>query len=197
MKLILMTTPHFFVEEHPILTALFDEELDFLHIRKPNTEPVYSERLLSLIPEQYRKRIIVHDHYYLHNEYKLYGIHVTQRAELPEKYKGRVTCTCQTAEQVKALKSKCDYTIFAPNLNDNSIDGFDAQHLKQYKAEKLPDKKVMAFGNINEENIQNIANAGFGGAVLYGCIWNRFDTYNTQDFKELISYFRKLKKLAK
>ena len=187
MKLILMTTPHFFVEEHPILTALFDEELDFLHIRKPNTEPVYSERLLSLIPEAYRKKIVVHDHYYLHNEYKLYGIHVTQRTELPEKYKGRVTCTCSTADQIKALKSKCDYVIFAPNLTDGKNDGFDAQHLKQYKAEKVADKKVMAFGNISEENIKDIADAGFGGAVLYSCIWNRFDTYRISRKSSVIS----------
>ena len=31
MKLILMTTPTFFVEEHQILTALFDEGLDLSH----------------------------------------------------------------------------------------------------------------------------------------------------------------------
>ena len=42
MKLILMSTPYFFVEEHQILTALFDEGLEILHLRKPETEPVYS-----------------------------------------------------------------------------------------------------------------------------------------------------------
>ena len=41
MKLILMTTPSFFVEEHQILNALFEEGLERLHLRKPNTEPVY------------------------------------------------------------------------------------------------------------------------------------------------------------
>ena len=57
MKLILMTTPFFFVEEHQILNALFDEGLEILHLRKPDTEPVYSERLLTLISESYRKKI--------------------------------------------------------------------------------------------------------------------------------------------
>ena len=42
MKLILMTTPYFFVEEHQIINALFDEGLEILHLRKPETEPVYS-----------------------------------------------------------------------------------------------------------------------------------------------------------
>ena len=53
MKLILMSTPYFFVEEHQILTALFEEGLEILHLRKPETEPVYSERLLTLIPQEF------------------------------------------------------------------------------------------------------------------------------------------------
>ena len=40
MKLILLTPPDFFVEEDKILTALFEEGLDLLHLRKPDTEPV-------------------------------------------------------------------------------------------------------------------------------------------------------------
>ena len=56
MKLILMTRPDFFVEESQIITALFDEGLELLHVRKPESEPVYSERLLSLIPDNYHKK---------------------------------------------------------------------------------------------------------------------------------------------
>ena len=64
MKLIVITTPTFFTEEDQIITALFEEGLDYLHLRKPGTEPIYAERLLTLIPEQYHKRIVVHDHFY-------------------------------------------------------------------------------------------------------------------------------------
>ena len=42
MKLILMTRPDFFVEESQIITALFDEGLELLHVRKPDSEPDYS-----------------------------------------------------------------------------------------------------------------------------------------------------------
>lgn len=49
MKLILITTPTYFVEEDKIITTLFDEGLDILHLRKPDTAPVYAERLLTLI----------------------------------------------------------------------------------------------------------------------------------------------------
>ena len=73
MKLVLMSTPNFFVEEHHILTALFDEGLELVHLNKPNSEPVFYERLLSLIPQKYRKNIITHDHFYLQNEYGYYN----------------------------------------------------------------------------------------------------------------------------
>ena len=47
MKLIVVTTPTFFVEEDKIITALFEEGLDILHLRKPETPAMYSERLLT------------------------------------------------------------------------------------------------------------------------------------------------------
>ena len=50
MKLILITTPTYFVEEDKIITTLFDEGLDILHLRKPDTAPVYAERLQTPQP---------------------------------------------------------------------------------------------------------------------------------------------------
>ena len=50
MKVYLITTDKFFVEENIIINALFEEGLDALHLRKPFSEPVLCERLLTLIP---------------------------------------------------------------------------------------------------------------------------------------------------
>ncbi|KAA6312094.1 Thiamine-phosphate synthase, partial [termite gut metagenome] len=58
MKLILETLPTFFVEEDKILTILFEEGLDVLHLRKPDAPCIYSERLLTLIPDKYHKYIV-------------------------------------------------------------------------------------------------------------------------------------------
>ena len=52
MKLIIMTKATFFVEEDKILTTLFEEGLENLHLYKPNSEPVFSERLLTLLPDE-------------------------------------------------------------------------------------------------------------------------------------------------
>ena len=196
MKLILMTTPNFFIEEHQILTALFDEGLDILHIRKPHTEPVYSERLLSLIPEEYRKRIMVHDHYYLKNEYKLKGIHLNPRNNPPEKFKGTTSCSVTTLDDVRQLRKSVDYMILTPSSSEvgNAQAGVDEEIFAEYAKEKVVDNKLMYMGGASLENIGAIKSAGFGGAVLYGCIWNRFDLHSSDDFKDVTGYFRKIRK---
>lgn len=197
MKLLLMTTPVFFVEEHQILTALFDEGLDILHLRKPHTEPVYSERLLTLLPAEYRNRVVVHDHYYLRNEYRLRGIHLNPRNEPPAKTKGSVSASALTLPDVQRIKRNVDYVLFTPQME---TPGQDAQHterqIDEWGATKLIDNKVMLMGGVTCENVARAKRAGFGGVVLYGAIWNRFDQWGTPDFKELTDYFRKIKKLC-
>ncbi len=199
MKLILMTVPYFFVEEHQILTALFDEGLEVLHLRKPQTEPVYSERLLSLLPDVYRKRIVVHDHFYLKNEYNLLGIHLNQRnLSLPANYKGQISCSCHTFEEVKSRKPACDYIFLSPIFNSISKNDYQSpftdESLKQGAKAGIIDKKTMALGGITLDNIARIKEYGFGGGVVLGDIWNRFDIHRTHDYKDLINHFRKLRK---
>lgn len=201
MKLILMTTPYFFVEEHQILNVLFDEGLEILHLRKPNTEPVYSERLLTLIQENYRKRIVVHDHFYLKNEYGLKGIHLNQRnPEMPPKYKGQISCSCRTAEEVLMHKKKFDYVFLSSAFTSPKCDDepvlMNMQQIKQLSQQKVIDKKVYAFGGVQLDNIKQAKDLGFGGVVVLGDIWNRFSMHSTQDFKDLIQHFRKLRRAA-
>lgn len=201
MKLILMTLPYFFIEEHQILTALFEEGLDTLHLRKPNTEPVYSERLLSLIPEQYRRRIVVHDHFYLKNEYGLRGIHLNSRnPEAPNKYKGHISCSCHTPEEVTACKRRFDYVFLSPIFDSISKEGYEAQfsdeQLLSLGKQKVIDRKVMALGGISLDNVARVKEYGFGGAVVLGALWSQFNIHQAADFKDLINYFRKMRKIA-
>ena len=201
MKLILMTTPNFFVEEHQILTALFDEGLDILHLRKPGTEPIFSERLLQLLPDTYRKHIVTHDHFYLKNEYGLKGIHLSERnPDLPKNYKGHVSVSCHNAEEVLQHKKANDYVLLSPIFDSISKQGyttkFTLKELTEMSKQKVIDKKVMALGGMGIDTIEQAQDLNFGGCVIMGDIWTRFNVFQTQDFKELIAHFRKLKKAA-
>lgn len=199
MKLIIMTKSTFFVEEDKILTTLFEEGMDAMHLYKPQSEPVYSERLLTLIPEEYYRRITVHDHFYLREEYGLHGIHMEQPdSELPYGYRGNVSRTCTSLEQVRQWKKPSSYvflkSIFDSQSNPTDRQSFTIEELKAASKQGLIDRHVYALGGINLDNIRQMADLGFGGVVVCGDLWNRFDIHQGQDFKDLIAHFKKLQK---
>ena len=199
MKLIVMTQTTFFVEEDKILMTLFEEGLDLLHLYKPASEPIYSERLLSLIPDEYHRRIMVHDHFYLKEEYRLKGIHLNRAdAEPPGNYKGTLSRTCRELGELKEAKRKSDY-VFLKSLFDSQTNPDDKQSLPMEQLEAaarqgLIDKKVYAMGGMNIDNVHIARDLGFGGVVICGDLWNRFNIHHEIDFKGLITHFNKLSK---
>ena len=201
MKLILITSPTYFVEEDKIITSLFEEGLDILHLRKPDTAPMYAERLLTLIPEQYHKRIVVHGHFYLKEEFRLKGIHLNLRnPNAPEHYKGHISCSCHSLEEVKERKRNYDYVFMSPVFDSISKQDYNAQYspeeIKKAHKQGIIDKKVYALGGIDVHNIKEVKKYGFGGAAVMGAIWQKFDTCCDLDYSQIIEHFRKLKKLA-
>ena len=178
MKLIVVTAPTFFVEEDKIITALFEEGLDILHLRKPETPAMYSERLLTLIPQKYHKRIITHEHFYLQEEFSLMGIHLnTRNPKEPHDYSGHISCTCHSLDEVRNKKHFYDYLFLSPIYNcitkTGVTSGFTAEELRQAEKSKIIDSKVMALGGITSDNILEIKDYGFGGAVIMGDLWNK------------------------
>lgn len=201
MKLILLTSPQFFVEEDKILTTLFEEGLDVLHLRKPNSEPVFCERLLTLIPQEHHKRIVVHDHFYLKEEFDLMGIHISHHNPvMPADYKGMHSRTCYTLDEVKEQKPQNDYLILKNVFDSISepryVHQFTDEQLHAAARQGIIDRHVMAQGGMALENMQQVAEYGFGGMVIRGDLWKRFNIHRGYDFKDLISHFRKLRKVA-
>lgn len=199
MKLVIMTKSTFFVEEDKILTALFEEGMENLHLFKPGSSPIYSERLLTLLPEEYYKRITVHDHYYLNTEYRLGGIHINNPLEAtPKGYKGQLGRTCTDLTQLRQIKKECNY-VFLKNIFDciefpEEKSNFNLNELEEAAKAGLIDKKVFALGGMSIENIHIAKDFGFGGIVVCGNLWNRFDIHSQIDFKELIAHYQRLRK---
>lgn len=199
MKLIIMTSPTYFVEEDKILETLFEEGMEMLHLNKPDSSPVYAERLLSLLPEEYHKKIVVHDNYYLKNEYGLAGIHLDEAdAEVPQGYKGKISRTCRSLEELKSAKKQSKY-VFLRDVFDSISDAngkasFSYDQLKEAAHKGLIDKHVFALGGVRLENIKVLKELGFGGAVICNDLWTRFDIHNEQDYRNLIIHFTKLYK---
>ena len=201
MKLAIMTKSTFFVEEDKILGTLFDEGLEDLHLYKPGSSPMYAERLLSLLPEECYKKITVHDHYYLKNEFGLAGIHLDDpKAPVPEGYNGKYSRTCTDLSQLKEMKHKARY-VFLKNIFDciefpNEKQSFTIEQLEKAADEGLIDRKVYALGGMSLDNMRFAKDLGFGGVVVCGDLWNRFDIHSNIDYKNILEHFEKLRKAA-
>jgi len=202
MKLILLSTPDFFVEEDTIINALFEEGLDMLHLRKPGAEPIYSERLLTLLPQQWHSRIVVHEHFYLKEEFGLRGIHLSDENPVPPRaYSGQISRSCHSIEELQSLRADMDYVFLSPVFDSISRPerraAFSPQQLHDATRAGLIDRKVMAAGGVSSETLPLLADYGFGGAVVLGDLWNRFNIHSGLDYREVIAHFRKLRKAAK
>ncbi len=199
MKLIVMTQPTFFVEEDKIITSLFDEGLDNLHLYKPDSSPMYSERLLTLLSEDYYGKIIVHDNFYLKEEYKLRGIHIDDLSTpAPPGYKGHIGRTCTRLEDLKEAKRNANY-VFLKYIYDSQTEpekkaSFSEAELMEASRRGLIDRHVYALGGMNLDNVRKAKDLGFGGIVISGDLWNRFNIHQELDYKELIDHFIKLRK---
>lgn len=202
MKLILVTTPNYFIEEDKILTALFEEGLDILHMCKPSSVPMFAERLLTLIPSQYHKRIVVHGHFYLKEEFGLKGIHLSDRNnQMPENYKGLVSTTCHTLDDICLKKPSSDYIFFTPVFENESHECgtyplLTKDMLRNAGKMGIIDKHVIAFGGINENKISEVKDLGFGGVAIMNGLWNNFDACIDSDYHTLIEQLHRFKKLC-
>ena len=200
MKIVLMTKPTFFVEEDKILTALFDEGLDNLHLYKPGAAPVYSERLLTLLPDDIYSKTTVHEHFYLKEEYGLRGIHIDDATSpLPEGFKGKFSRTCASIDEIREARRKAEYVFLKDTFA--TTDDEKANQLQNARLERaadcgLIDKKVYAFGGVNIDNIRVAKELGFGGIVICNDLWDRFDIHHQLDYKELITHFERIRKMA-
>lgn len=196
MKLIVMTQPTLFIEEDRILTSLFDEGMESLHICKPNSSPMYVERLLSLLPEDFYDNIFVHNHFYLRNEYRLAGINLEDENDcVPKEIKGKVTCTCNRIESLadKSIRKKFHYILL--NNCFAAEGGLTMKQLENAAAEGYINKKVYAMGGITADNIKLAAELGFGGVVLRSDLWNRFDIHKQDSYNGVLNYFANIIKI--
>lgn len=199
MKLVIMTKSEFFVEEDIIITSLFEEGLDALHVSKPGSSPMYTERLLSLLPEDCYRKVTVHEHYYLKQEYDLGAIHLDNATDMvPTGYKGKYSRTCADLRLLPEMKKKSNY-VFLRNIFDciddkNGKSTFTIPQLENAARQGLIDKKVYALGGMTMDNLNIAKQLGFGGVVICGDLWNRFDIQTERDFRDVIEYFVKLRK---
>ena len=202
MKLVIMTKSTYFVEEDKILSMLFEEGLDSLHISKADSSPLYLERLLSLLPSEYHRKITVHQHFNLKDEFSLGGIHLDNSSVVvPRGYRGSLSRTCNDVMQLKAMKKQSDY-VFLKNIHQpRELSAQEERVLSDLELDEaykqgLLGRYVYAMGGVTIDDIPILRELDFGRVVVRNDLWEKFCIHSEQNFSSIINYFRKLRALC-
>ena len=194
--LIIITTPEFFSSEAELINLLFDNGLQRLHLRKPDSSLPAYEGLLKAIKTEYLPRVVLHDHHELAAKYKVLGIHLNRRNnQIPKGFCGSVSKSLHAEEELLSEKNNYNYVTLSPIFDSVSKQGYNSAfpHEKLLSLQKngLIDSRVVALGGITSQNISQVWQYGFGGAMVLGSLWNL-----RGDRESFLAEFRKLMKLS-
>ncbi|RRD88630.1 thiamine phosphate synthase [Bacteroides heparinolyticus] len=178
MKLIVITRPRFFEGEAAIITALFENGLEILHLRKPEASAGELDCFLQQLPDEYMSRIVTHEHFQMVSVFNLKGIHLNGRNKhAPTGYSGHISCSCHSFDEVSQRKRLCDYVFLSPVYDSISKEGYTSAYpydslLKACQA-GIIDEKVIALGGVGIQHLPEIHSLGFGGVAVLGDVWKR------------------------
>lgn len=175
--LTIITLPDFFDGETDCIERLFDTGLESLHLRKPGCSEPEMRQLIESIAPEYRRRLIIHSHFHLADEYGLNGIHLNSSYDgIPKGFeKMTVGRSCHSVSEASHYGRICDYVFLSPVFDSISKQGyrsaFSLPELSGAFKNGTLGGNVMALGGINGDNIIRLVETGFAGAAMLGYIW--------------------------
>lgn len=200
MKLIVITTENFFIDEANAVNMLFENGLETLHLRKPKVDKKETENFIKQINTNFHSRIVLHDYYILLDMFNLKGIHLHNRnqknndmAQFSTKHMLSASHSCHSLEEVAGAQIY-DYVFLSPVFDSISKVGykkaFTPQQLTEAKENNIINENVIALGGITAENIPTANRYGFGGVAVIGALWGDFAVDGNKD--ELLKRFDEL-----
>lgn len=193
MRLIALSYPTEFKNEHIIINSLFENDLQILHLRKPDWSPLQMTSLLDKIDARFHNRIIIHSHYELcdispisidsnndsSKRYHLKGIHFTHKTKhMIEKYENidiHKSISCHSFQELNRYKDVMNYCFISPVFDSISKKGYkSAISLKELK-ENTKRCNLVALGGIDSNNIHELKNLKLYGVAILGFLWESDD----------------------
>lgn len=167
------------INEIEILNQLFQEGLEYYHLRKPNKNYKAHCNYLNTIDAKYHNRIVVHYHHELVNEYNLKGIHFQEKKRIdhidnPGQYfKGlkmfgkTISSSFHEPKTIEDCYFEFDYHLLSPvfksvSKTDMEGRGFNVNHI---------DKTIIGMGGVTANNLTEFDTLGFAGVGVLGGVW--------------------------
>lgn len=188
MKWIVVTSPSLTREGEALDTAelsflhrLFEAGIDALHLRKPSSSPEACRQLLQSLSTEERRKTVLHDHFFLAEEFSLKGLHLNGRNPLPpDTFHGSLSRSCHSLQEIRQYKElqvlnhSFDYLFLSPVFDSisksNYPSAFTQECLQEASNQGIIDEKVMALGGVESRHLPYLAALGFGGAAMLGAV---------------------------
>lgn len=183
MELIVISNPKPIDSEATIINALFEENLQCLHFRKPGGDKKMTEKLLKEIDPQFRDRISLHQHHEQAAQLGTKRLHfpATLRLSTPEErlhqllQEGYILSTSvHQFDEFESLSPVFKYTFIGPVFDSISKKGYKKMETTNLFFTKQPtDMKRIALGGIDHSNFAIALSLGFDGLAVLGAIWEK------------------------
>tara|TARA_B110000211_G_C13879351_1_gene464459 strand:- start:139 stop:735 length:597 start_codon:yes stop_codon:yes gene_type:complete len=194
--MIVLISPEKDIEnEIVILNQLFEEGLEYFHLRKPEKNVEAYCDYLHQIDEQYHNRIVIHFHHALINEYNLKGIHFQEqlrkdKLDIPSRYfvglsmfGKTISSSFHEVEDLINCDFEFDYHLLSPVFSSISKEGYEGRGFDVNHVEK----KIVGMGGVTKDNLPELTQLGFKGVGVLGGIWNSLTP--VEDFIKMKAYY--------
>lgn len=144
---------------------------DIVHLRKPGAPVEYLTAVLDALPEKWRRRVMLHDHFELTGRFGLRGVQLNSRNRVAPSEAASISVSCHTLEEIGSLAQSVGYVTLSPIFDSISKSGYRATFPPESVAGKLPAGKVIALGGVTPADLFRLRRAGFAGSAMLGWWW--------------------------
>ena len=180
--MIVISNPTEIVNEVNIIHTLFEEGMEWFHIRKPNYSKEQLRSFISAIHSSYYSKLVLHQQHNLTEEFQIKRLHFTEKDRLdkiPVRYSKPDWCkslstSVHSIEDFNGLPNIFDYAFLSPIYPSISKDKYvpTKNAFEELKKRTNQHTKLIALGGISVENIEEVLTNGFDDFALLGTLWN-------------------------
>lgn len=184
MRLIIISPPEDIPDEPQVIFRVLQQSSAIFHLRKPGHTRGQLVDYLEQIPAEHHRRIMVHGHPHLLDQFGLKGIHFTEKERtgnlrgirrLGQERPGcRFSSAFHRIRDIPVHDGLFDYIVISPVFDSISKPGyraaFDHAEIKRFLSRT--EHTVFALGGLDAQRAVTAASLGFQGIAVLGAIWN-------------------------
>jgi thiamine-phosphate pyrophosphorylase len=181
--MIVITNPFPINNEIDTIHSLFENELELLHVRKPDFSAAEMKKFLLKIKSEYRQQLVLHSHYQLAPAFQINRFHLSENIRkeicsetlyLYNEQGVRLSTSTHDMESFNDLRIFFEYGFLSPVFPSISKMNYQSNGdlFESIKNRTNFCTKLVALGGLSPANISKTIEAGFDDVALLGTIWN-------------------------